>query len=330
VLLSGLIAHAILAALYIVLNTPTQLIALRFLEGITVSAERPAVAAYVADVTPEEHRSEAYGGLAVALNAGMLVGPFVGGLIGQYSGFAAAFAVNVVIEVLAVLLVAGRIRGPVVHESPHASEESPVSWKDMVSIPLIGAYASFFATSIAMAILGSLWSIWVRGLGGSYTYIGATFTVFALPQILIGARAGRVGDQLGRAPVLLGAGALVSLMYASYGFVTNLTAIMVLGIVEGIAVVFLQPVAQGLLADASPVRARGRAQGLAGTVGSVGGAAAAFASLPLYHASRGSPFLIAAAVTIAGCGIAAYGASVYSRRRRTSTQVSRSAELEVT
>ena len=69
VLMLGLISHAILSALYIAFNTPVELIALRFVEGISVSAFRPAVNSYIADVTPQEHRAEAYGTFSATLNA---------------------------------------------------------------------------------------------------------------------------------------------------------------------------------------------------------------------------------------------------------------------
>ncbi|GAC1472287.1 MAG: MFS transporter [Chloroflexota bacterium] len=315
VLLFGLISHTLLSALYIVFNTPEQLIALRFFEGISVSAFRPSVAAYIADVTPEEHRSEAYGGFSVALNAGMLVGPLIGGLVGQYIGFGAAFAVNFAVEGLAVVLVWGRVHEPVQHQSQHDGA-ADVSLNSLATLPLIGAYGAFFGTQVAMGVLGSLWSIWLRDLGGSYTYIGATFTVFAIPQILFGASAGRAGDRFGRGPILLGAGLFAASIYASYGFVTNLTLVMALGIVEGLAIIFQQPVAQGLLADASPPQARGRVQGLAGAAGAIGGASAAFACLPLYHASRAVPFLLAGGVMAAGSLVAALGAYAQTRRQR--------------
>lgn len=315
VLLFGLISHAALAVLYIFLNSPEQLIVLRFLEGISVSAFRPSVAAYIADVTPEEHRSEAYGGFSVALNAGMLVGPLIGGVVGQYIGFSAAFAINFVVEGLAVLLVMGRVPEPDQHQAQH-DRDAAIPLRSLATLPLIGAYGAFFGTQVAMGVLGSLWSIWVRDLGGSYTFIGATFTVFALPQILFGAGAGRAGDRLGRGPILLSAGLCAAAIYASYGFVTNLAVIMALGVVEGLAIIFQQPVAQGLLADASPANARGRVQGLAGAAGAIGGASAAFACLPLYHASRAAPFVLAGAVMAVGSIVASVGAFAYTRRNR--------------
>jgi len=97
--------------------------------------------------------------------------------------------------------------------------------------------------------------------------------------------------------------------------VTSLGLIMVLGVVEGIFFVFQQPLVQGLLADASPVEARGRAQGVAGVVGALGGAAAAYASLPLYHEARFLPFLLAGAIMALGAGAAALGAALYARRK---------------
>jgi DHA1 family tetracycline resistance protein-like MFS transporter len=315
VLLVSLASHALVSLLYIFFNAPVELIALRFLEGLSTAGFQPAVGAYIADVTPEEHRAEAYGALSATLNAGMLVGPLAGGVVAQATSFAVAFAITVVMEVAAFILVAGRVHEPVVHER-HGADEPPVSWRSLISLPLFGAYAAFFAQQTVMGILASLWTIWLHDLGGSYTYIGMTMTVFALPQIFLGALAGRLGDRWGRAPLLLGAGILVSVVYASYGFMTNLTLIVVVGIVEGIFIVFQRPAAQSLLADGSPSRARGRAQGVAAAAGALGGAVSAFASLPLYHQSRPLPFVIAGIAMTAGSVIAAVGAVALARRRR--------------
>lgn len=313
VLLVGLIAHPIISLLYIPLNTPRELIILRFLEGITVATFQPATAAYIADVTPEEHRSEAYGALGATLNAGLLIGPLFGGLIGQYYGFTTAFVVNFAVEVLAVPLVIGHVHEPRVHQ---VHEEVAVPIRRLFSIPLTASYIAFFSGQVVMGTLGALWSIWVHDLGGSYAFIGVTFAAFALPQILIGASAGRWAERWGRARVLLLSGLAAAVIYVAYGALTNLAIITALGILEGIALVFQTPVAQSLLADASPPTARGRAQGMAGAIGAIGGSISAFASLPLYHADRPIPFTIAGIIMAVGSVAAAGGALVFARRRR--------------
>lgn len=308
----GLVMHPILSLLYIWLVTPHELIALRFLEGVSVAAITPAVAAYITDVTPEQHRTEAFGGLSATLNAGMLIGPLVGGIIGQSFGFITAFLVNVAIEVLAIPLLL-TLPEPRTHET---HQLQTYHWRQLFALPLVLLYLASFAMKSVFGVLGSLWSIWVHDLGGSYTYIGLTFTVFALPQIILGAQAGRVADRWGRAPFLLVSGIAAGLIYAAYGVVTSLAVIMLLGLIEGIVILFQTPVAQGLLADASPPRGRGSAQGIFGAAGSVGGAVAAFASLPLYHFSRPLPFAAAGLMMMVGGAIATLAAVLYGRRLR--------------
>jgi DHA1 family multidrug resistance protein-like MFS transporter len=315
-LLLGTASHAVIGVAYIVFNTPVELIALRFLEGVTVAAIQPAMFAYVADVTSPEHRSEAYGVLGSVMNGGLLIGPLIGGIVGQNAGFAAAYIFSAAFEIVAVLLVLAYLREPVRHASKDGETRGPVSWRQLVSFPLLGAYTAFFSFQVVMGMFSGLWTIWMRDLGASYTYIGITFTVFALPQIFLGALAGRAGDRWGRGPVLLYAGLLISVVYASYGFATSLALLLVLGIVEGLFLVFQQPAVQGLLADASPVDARGRAQGVAGVAGAIGGASAAFISLPLYHYNRPLPFVLAGIVMAIGSVLSAFSAIILLRRTK--------------
>jgi MFS family permease len=171
-----------------------------------------------------------------------------------------------------------------------------------------------------MGMLSALWAIWLHDLGGSYTYIGITFTVFALPQILFGALAGRLSDRLGRAPLLLMSGLLIALTYTSYGFVTDLALIIVIGLAEGLFAAFQQPAIQALIAESAPPGARGRVQGVAGASGAVGGAIAAIVSLPLYHGSRPVPFVLAGVIIVLGACASSSGALVLARRRRSAVQ----------
>jgi len=188
-------------------------------------------------------------------------------------------------------------------------------WRGLISVPLLGAYAIFFTGQVVIGMLSALWAIWITDLGGSYVYLGATFTVFALPQIFFGAIAGRASDRWGRGPLLLISGMLISLIYVAYGFTASLVVIIVLGAVEGLILIFQLPAAQSLLADASPAAARGRVQGVAGFAGAIGGAGSAYASLPLYHSNHGLPFILVGVVMAIGSILGAMGAAVLTRRQ---------------
>jgi len=45
-------AHAVISFFYIAFSAPAELIALRFVEGVSLAAVRPAVNAYIADAVP--------------------------------------------------------------------------------------------------------------------------------------------------------------------------------------------------------------------------------------------------------------------------------------
>lgn len=313
VLVAVLIIHPILTILYVPLNAPVDLIVLRLLEGVTIAGAQPAINAYIVDVTPAEHRSEAYGALGATLNAGLLLGPLFGGLIGQGFGFRAAFVTNFVVEALALPLVLGRVREPIVHEERRVEGRVPLA--ELFTFPLVGAYVSLLTIQSVIGVLSGVWAIWIHDLGGSYIYIGFSFSVFALPQIVFGAMAGRLVDRWGRARFILVSGLGAGVIYAAYGFMHNLILILVVGVLEGIVILFLQPATQGLLADASPARARGRAQGIAAFVGSVGGAGTAFLSLPLYHESHPTPFVLAGSIMAIGSIVTAAAAVAFIRRQ---------------
>lgn len=312
-LILGVAGHAVIGVLYILFSAPVELILWRGLEGVALAAILPAVNAYIADVTPVEHRAEAFGVLSAAMNGGLLLGPLAGGLVGQFYGFTPAYVLSAGCNALGALLLLGAIHEPARHAA-HRDGPQAGAWRELVTLPLLGLYLAAAAGQSVMGVLSALWTIWIRDLGGSYTYIGMNFTVFALPQILLGALAGRLGDRRGRAGMLIGAGLIIGAIYASYGVITNLAAILTLGIIEGIALVVQQPILQSLLTEASPPWARGRVQGIAAMAGAVGGGGAALASFPLYHLSRPVPFLMAGLVVAVGSSIAALSAAALGRR----------------
>ena len=182
----------------------------------------------------------------------------MGGGVAQSAGFGFAFALTVVMEVVALLLVVGRVREPAAHTRPR-TDTGTTPWRALLPPSrwrLRGILHAAGGHGHPLGVVGDL----AARPGGSDTYIGLTMTVFALPQIFLGAFAGRVGDRWGRAPLLLGGGLLVGVVYASYGFMTNLTLIVIVGVLEGIFIVVQRPAAQSLLADGAPAWARGRAQ----------------------------------------------------------------------
>ncbi len=314
VLFFALFTHPVLSFLYIPLHSPAEQIVLRFLEGVTVAAFQPAISAYIADVTPEEHRSEAYGGYAATLNGGLLLGPLFGGILGQQFGFVTAFVVNVVIELAAIPLLLGRVHEPRVHEQ--RAHTGAASWSDLFTLPLLSIYLAFFTLQVAFNVLGALWAIWVNAMGGSYTYIGVTFSLFALPQIIFGTGAGRLADRWGRGRLLLISGIIPGLIYISYGYLHNLVLIAALGLLEGTVIIFFQPVTSAVLAEAAAPRARGRIQGLAGVFGSMGGVISSALAVPLFHIDARIPFGGAGVVMIVGSLIGAAGVAYISRHRQ--------------
>jgi MFS family permease len=311
VLIAAMAAHAVISLLYIVLVTPVEQIGLRVLEGMSVSGIQPAVNAYIADVTPEEHRSEAFSVWNAASNAGFLVGPLIGGVVAQRYSFAVAFGVNVAVEVVAVIIAWIWLREPVVHQ--HAAHLQRVSLRSLMSFPLICAYVAAINLQAVIGVFSAVWTIWLHDIGASFTYIGLTLTVFALPQIFFSAVAGRAVGRWGRAPVLMVGSVIIGIIYAWYGFTENLALVLVLGTVEGVIFMFIAPAAQSLLADASPLQARGRAQGVAGVIGAAGGAVTAFVSLPAYHAARPLPFVGLSVVMVVCSFVAAAGVIALER-----------------
>ena len=90
-ILFAVVAHTVLSAAYIFLNSPLLFIIIRALEGVGTAAFMPAARAYISDVIPTNKRGEAFGLFGAATSGGILLGPAAGGFIGGAFGFTMPF-----------------------------------------------------------------------------------------------------------------------------------------------------------------------------------------------------------------------------------------------
>ena len=207
--------------------------------------------ALIVRLAPPTIRARVSSVYASAFLFGGILGPVVGGLLGNL-GLRVPFLVYAVALVIAAALVGVFISGA----SLRPAEGSPVlpvmtvrdGWRDSAYRASI---ASAFANGWAnFGVRNAILPLFAAVVIGKEPWVaGTALAVFAAGNAVGLTVAGRLSDQMGRRPFIIG-GLLVSgVATAVTGFASDLPTLVVLSVVAGIGAGTLNPAQQASLAD---------------------------------------------------------------------------------
>jgi DHA1 family multidrug resistance protein-like MFS transporter len=289
----GLLGFGLASFGFLIFDSPWAFVILRACEGLAAACFTPAALAYVADRAPEGLRGTRIAQLTVAQNVGMLIGPVFGGGLVMAFGLAAPFWALAVLCGVGGLLVA-RLPGGGHAEAQARREKTggrdPVGiWKEIRWLPFAGLSFRVLANGFAIGMYESIWAIYLRDLGGTPWHISLSWTLFALPAIVLAGMAGRTIDRGGPVrPLVLGA-LFSSILVMSYGMTQSVPLLLWLGVVEGIGFAFAYPAQSAMMVQLAPEALRGRVIGLITAMSTIGALIGAMLSPLLY---KNSPFWV--------------------------------------
>jgi DHA1 family multidrug resistance protein-like MFS transporter len=302
VIVTGMALAGLITFLFLLNDQPWYFISLRFLEGMVAGGVNPAANAYVMDIVPRKERGVAFGWLGSSISAGFMMGPAIGGILADTLGYNAPFifggATILVTALFLAVKMTNRKPGALLAE-PLEPESDADAHKARPRVPrqlfvpaLVAALAFTVAGGLGDGIFISIWSLWLNDLHASTSLIGFTFIVFSLPLMVLMPFTGKMADKYRLAPLIMIPGILISFVYLTYGFTTDLLLITSLGLVEGTFISVMIPAQSAFIANMSPENSRGRLQGLLSTVRTVAGFSSSMAVAILYGLDRDYPWYL--------------------------------------
>jgi MFS family permease len=301
----GLTAHLLITILYSITTNSELFIALRFIEGISTAAVIPAARATLADLIPEGRNGEGFGLMGAAMTFGMLGGPPVGTFLAEVFGYTAAYWLAAFMFIPAIGLVLYTFRNfkpthlkskiqPATQEKLKGESNRALTpdAESLWTVPIVIGCLFRVALGIGPGLAITVWSIYMSDLGYSLVLIGWTYTVYAIPIVLVGPSAGRFSDRYGRLPMMFGGGLVLGLVWVAYGVLTAFVAFIILGIIEGSLDAVARSANDGYLADHSPSGKRGKAQATFNASTQFGSLFGAIASGFLYEVDKALPFFV--------------------------------------
>jgi MFS family permease len=293
VLLGAMAAYSVLFLAYLLPLPLPAFVAVRFLHGAAAGAYWPAANGLIAQLTPEKERGRAFGVMQSTSMAGMVIGPGIGGLIALFN-LNAVFAISAVMCVVATLALS---RLPNVRAE--AALEAPVGAlrivKKLTPFIVFGA-----GTSYLIGTYDAIWPLYMTYRGGDTLAVGISFVAFAIPAVLLSARAGVLGDQIGPRRLVVAALIGTAVFAALYPFVTSVPWLIALGLIEGMFTVSGGPSLIAEVSRSAPPGHQARTQGVFQTVQTLIQIAGALAGGALFALSPTYAFFAVTAVCLLG------------------------------
>jgi DHA1 family multidrug resistance protein-like MFS transporter len=296
ILLGGLALYAAGSLGFLASPSPTVDIFLRALQGAGAGSAEVAALAMVSGAVALDRRGRAFGSIYGAQLGGMAIGPLVGSLVGVGSMdvlFAAAGAAGLVACLPAI--VGTSVAGQDAVDVAAADAAPGRGGLPALNRSLIGAVMAAAAFGLTIGVYESCWTLLLELRHAEDWEIGLSWTLFAVPFVVMARPGGWLADHLDRRRLAVGSLSVSIALCALYPFLHSLFWLLVLGSLEALATAIALPAAQSMLTQYSASTETGRVQGLFSTAETGSIAVAAAAGGALFGLTAWAPFVAAAA-----------------------------------
>jgi DHA1 family multidrug resistance protein-like MFS transporter len=296
------LVYAVLSVfLFLDVGSLPVLTALRILMGACAGAYVPALRAALTDLSAPDERGRRFSQLQAYEMVGLLVGPLIGGA-------AALWRDSAVFGVTGLSMFIGigpMLRVPETRATPETRviKKEPFRWWRLRGI--VVPIAALFTVGTIWSMYDVVWPQYLAARGNSPLVIGLSVSLFAVPILLLARSGGRLADRADRRKLVTAGLMVVAACAATYPFLRLLAVILVIGAIEAIATVILEPSLFAVIGDSTPAQLRGRAMGLGGLYQFSGMAFGAAVLGSLYGVNQGLPFWGGAVILLGGALVCA-------------------------
>ncbi|PRY13647.1 putative MFS family arabinose efflux permease [Pontibacter ummariensis] len=242
--------------LYPLTGTVAAFLFLRFLHGFSTGFTPTGKAAYVADVVPVARRGEAMGLLGLSGSLGMAAGPAIGGAIANQWSVDAMFYASSLMAFLSIAVIWNMQE---TLDDPNRFQVGllKISREELFEPRVLAPSLVMLFTSFAFGTILTIIPDFSEHLGIENK--GLFFTSFTLSSLAIRFLAGKASDRYGRVNVLRVSTFLLTVAMFVIGSVSSATALLLSGVLFGVAVGMNSPTIYAWTIDLSHEARRGRA-----------------------------------------------------------------------
>jgi MFS family permease len=308
VLVAGLVTYGVASFSFLLPITAPVAIGLRALQGVGAGAATVAALAMVSGSVTTERRGRAFASIYGGELAGMAVGPLVGSIAGVRYMWVMFLASGLLS--FGACIPALRLHEPERGTGDRAARSGPAGSpaplrRVHINRSMSGALICGAVLGLTSGVYDICWTLLLVARGASGFEIGISWTLFAVPFVLVAKPSGWLADHMDRRALVLAGLGGSSLLCASYPFIHNVPALVLLGASEAMGFAAAMPAVQSMLTQGSEPSEVGRIQGLFATSETACTAAAAAAAGAAFALASWLPFVAVALICFVGLASAA-------------------------
>lgn len=313
VLVSGIALYAVSTFLFTRTTDPMWFVLFRLLEGVGTAAVMPAGQAFIADISSEADRSKAFGLLTTAQFGGLIAGPalapplyHLGG--GGQGGFYLIFYFGAILSAVAAVAAFALLKEPPRRRRPaeeRGEKRRLLPPRAVLFTPAVLAFLLVaFTSHIAMGAFEVIWSLYLKEIGASMTYIAATWIAFSVPMLLA-FLGGILADRYNRFLLMFLGYSISAVAWVIYGVTENLPLFLAVNVIEGFAIAFSWPAKQAFFVQVVVRRWLGTLLGVENSAMQLAGWLGTLSAPIIYGWIGGYVMAVGGVVNLLGLAIAA-------------------------
>ena len=198
----GSIVCFVCSGVYPFVHTVFGFLLLRFLHGFSTGTKPTATSAFVADITPEDHRGEAQGVLGIFTATGMSIGPSIGSYLANNFTMNMMFFTSSAFALMSILILLNMKETlPKAQKQPFSFKLFRIGWVDVFEPRVFPAFLVMLLVSFSSGVILTLIADQTKLLG--ITNKGIFFTIYTIASLVIRLFFNKTSDRIGRIPVLM-------------------------------------------------------------------------------------------------------------------------------
>jgi MFS family permease len=263
VLVLGLSFFSLTTILLLFSNNLYLLLALRFIQGIGLSAYSTALATVLSDIVPNERLSEGVGYFGISGTIAMALGPSTG--LYLYHHFnqnitiivSCGIALSSIIFALLINYEAKRMKNNTTESGEKAGQYKTKDRSGFIEKTSIRPCIVMFFTVTAISAVFSFMPLF--GKERNIENIGLFFTIYAAAMILARIFVGKVADRYGFYKAYLPSIILTFLLFITLTYSFTLPSVLLAAVFYGVGYGTVQPIMNAIIIKLSPPERRGAA-----------------------------------------------------------------------
>ena len=234
-IISGLLAYALVSAAFVFSSSVASLVAIRFVQGIASAMMMPVIQAYVGDITPSGKEGMTMGIFNMSVFCGLSIGPIIGGGIKDAIGLDASFICMGLLSLSGFLLSLFCL--PAARDEKIVRQDRPpLPWKLLLKDrDVVGLF--FFRVAYT-ACIGIIWGFLPVLADMEFSLSSANIGILVMLGVFISGvihmPMGYVADRISREAMIITGGILVSSSMVFFSLAHSVMSLVLASILFGL------------------------------------------------------------------------------------------------